>query len=142
MKDMIYLEGIEEGRIYYIRSKDKRQYSVLVQPEAMEIIERHRGKKYLLNTLDKYDDYRNATSIINKRLKDIAQLEDCKISKKITTYYARHSWATIASRIGISWDTIRYALGHAGGSVTDIYIDYDLEQVDEANRKVIDFIKK
>jgi len=138
MKDLMYLEGIEDGRIYYIRSKGKRQYSVLVQPEAFEIIEKYRGKKYLLNTMENYADYRSATKRINKKLKDVAK--ECKINKKITTYYARHSWATIANRIGISRDTIRYALGHAGGTVTDIYIDYDLEQVDEANRKVIDYI--
>jgi len=139
MKDLIYLEGIEDERIYYIRSKGKREYSILVQPEAMEIIERYKGKKYLLNTMDNYADYRTATKRINKKLKDVA--EECKINKKITTYYARHSWATIANRLGVSRDTIRYALGHANNTVTDIYIDYNLDVVDQANRQVIDFIK-
>ena len=140
MKDMMFLDGIEDGRIFYIRSKGKKEYSILVQPEAMEIINKYPGKKYLLNTMDNYSDYRTATKRINKKLKDVAG--ECKINKKITTYWARHSWATIANRIGVSMDTIRYALGHAGGTVTDIYIDYDLEQVDQANRKVIDFIKE
>jgi len=140
MKDMMYLEGMEDGRIYYVRSKGKRQYSILVQLEALEIIEKYRGKKYLLNIMDNYSDYRTASKRINKKLKDIAK--HCKINKKISTYYARHSWATIAHRIGISRDTIRYALGHADNTVTDIYIDYDLEAVDKANRQVIDYIKK
>ena len=32
------------------------------------------------------------------------------------------------------------ALGHGGYSVTDIYIEFDMKKVDEANRKVIDYV--
>ena len=57
------------------------------------------------------------------------------------TYTARHTWATIAHKIGISKDVISLALGHEFGcKTTGIYIDYDLEQIDKANRKVIDYI--
>lgn len=56
-------------------------------------------------------------------------------------HYARHTWATIAHKIGISKDVISLALGHEFGcKTTGIYIDYDLEQIDKANRKVIDYI--
>ena len=49
--------------------------------------------------------------------------------------------ATIAHKIGISKDVISLALGHEFGcKTTGIYIDYDLEQIDKANRKVIDYI--
>lgn len=37
-------------------------------------------------------------------------------------------------------DTIRRALGHADNSVTDIYIDFDDTKIDEANRKVLDYV--
>lgn len=142
MKDMMFLKEIEEGRVYYIRSKGKKNYSIEVQPEALQIIHRYKGKKYLLNIMENYSDYRTATKRINKKLKGVA--EKCGIEKPITTYYARHTWATIASRLGIGRDTIRYALGHSLNTVTDIYIDYDQEIVDKANRKVIDslIIKK
>jgi site-specific recombinase XerD len=138
MRDLMFLTKVEEGRIYYTRSKGKKDYSIKVQPEAQAIISRYPGKKYLLDTMDNYNDYRTASSRINHKLKDIAEL--CKIDKKITTYYARHTWATVASKIGISRDTIRYALGHSLSTVTDIYIDYDLEAVDQANRSVIDHL--
>ena len=141
MRDLFYLQGIEDGRLYYIRSKGKKPYNIKVWPEAHEIIDRYPGKKYLLDTLDNYSDYRYATKRINKKLKDIAGL--CKIDKEITTYYARHSWATIASSIGVPKDVIAYALGHAFGSdMTSIYVDYDLIKVDHANRQVIDRILK
>lgn len=140
MRDLMYIERIEEGRIYYIRSKGKKDYSIKVHPQAQEIINRYPGKKYLLNTMDYYADYRTATKRINYKLKDIAT--KLEISKVLTTYIARHTWATIASskEVGISRDTIRYALGHSLGTVTDIYIDYDLEQVDQANKAVIDYV--
>ena len=46
----------------------------------------------------------------------------------------------IAHEIGISKETISRALGHSTSTVTDIYINYNNRIVDEANRKVIDFI--
>ena len=53
---------------------------------------------------------------------------------------ARHTWATIAHEIGVAKETISRALGHSTSTVTDIYINYNNRIVDEANRKVIDFI--
>ena len=134
----MFLDKVEDGRTYFIRRKGKKDYSIKVQPEAHEIINRYQGKEYLLDTMDHYSDYRAASKRINKKLKGIAGL--CKIKKHITTYYAQHIWATRSSSLGVSIDTIRYALGNSSGTVTDIYIDYDLEQEDQANRKVIDYL--
>lgn len=60
---------------------------------------------------------------------------------KITTYFARHSWATIAAELDIPDDVISQALGHAArNSTTAIYIERNIRKVDEANRKVIDWV--
>ena len=58
----------------------------------------------------------------------------------ISSYWMRHTWATIAAQLEIPKETIAAALGHGGNSVTDIYIDFDRRKIDEANRKVIDFV--
>ena len=58
--------------------------------------------------------------------------------KELTSYWARHSWATIAASLDIPKDTIAHALGHGGNTVTDIYIDFDQRKVDEANRRVLE----
>ena len=59
----------------------------------------------------------------------------------ISTYWARHTWATIAASLDIPKETISAALGHEIGSrVTSIYIDFDQKKVDEANRKVMDYV--
>jgi integrase len=63
------------------------------------------------------------------------------ICPTLSTYYARHTWATLAYGLNVPKDIISQALGHSNGvSVTDIYIEYDRDKVDEANRKVIDYI--
>lgn len=139
--DLFKLKNIEDGRIYYIRSKGKRPYNIKVWPEAQEIIDRYPGKKYLLNAMDKYTDYRNARARVNDKLKRIAEL--CKIEKEISTYYCRHSWATIGRReVGVSVDDISVGLGHQRPSkeMTVIYLDEDQEVIDNANRKIIDHI--
>jgi site-specific recombinase XerD len=140
MKDLLHLKKIEDGRVNYVRSKGKRPYSIKVYAEGIEIINRYHGEKYLLNTLEKYSYYRNATKRINKKLKDLATL--CGIDKPITTYYMRHSWATIARSLGISKDDISYGLGHQRPSLemTEIYVEEDQDTIDNANRKVIDHI--
>lgn len=59
----------------------------------------------------------------------------------ITSYFARHCWATYAYKIGIPIDVISQALGHADGNRTTlIYIKRDQKKIDEANRKVIDYL--
>lgn len=145
MRDLMFLtrENIEGDRLYYKRSKGKKDYSVKIFPEAKAIMDQYAGKQYILNTMERYSDYLTATHLINEKLKKIA--ETCKINKNITIYWARHTWATIAisKKIGASRDIVRYGLGHAIGSlVSDIYIEYDLSQVDAVNRKVIKLVQQ
>lgn len=137
-------------RLEYRRAKTGKLYSVKIQPEAMEIIERYAGKKYLLFVLDDYGDYRDFMYRTNGNLQQIGYADhgnryNAKHRKPlfpgITTYWARHSWATIAHRLGVPKDVISMALGHSFGvRVTDVYIDYDSEKVDAANRLVIDHL--
>lgn len=148
--DLCALREIKNGRIEYRRAKTKRWYSVKVEPEALEIIERHRGKKFLLDIKDRYKDYRQYRSRLNRALKKIGKVEIGKHGKKtytpiipeLTTYYARHSWATIAvNDLNIPVDTVSVALGHTmGNPTTAIYVNHDLRKVDEANRRVIDWV--
>lgn len=148
----------KEGRIEYKRAKTGRLYSIKVEPEAMEIIERYRGENGLLCIADRWADSRNFRHQCNKALQCIGSMKNKggrmaggapkKTTSKpqgrwpgLTTYWARHSWATIAYSIGISKDVIAQALGHADGhDTTNIYINEDLSKVDDANRKVLDWV--
>ena len=144
-------EDLRGGRLWYVRDKTGKAYSVKVEPEAMEIIERYRGKDWLLEPLDSHGEFLSWKNQLNKRLKALGQ-ETGKRGKivkagpfpELSTYWARHTWATIAYQIGIPVDIIAQALGHSDRThaVTHIYIKPDERKVDEANRKVIDYIKQ
>ena len=142
MKDLYLMTpaNITGDRLVYDRAKTGRQYVVKIEPEAMEIINRYRdpSNKRLFTFYKQYSERYNFVKCVNKFLKDV--VTRLKISSHITTYYARHSWATIAFNNGIPKDVVIKALGHGKQDVTDTYIDFDLVLVDEANRKIIDLI--
>lgn len=149
----IDLHGLKEitsdGRIEYKRAKTHRLYSIKVEPEALEIIEKYQGANGLLCIADRWSDSRNFRHQLNKALQRIGEVERRgRGGKKVVTsafpelssYWARHTWATIAASLDIPKDTIAAALGHGGNTVTDIYIDFDQRKVDEANRRVLDWV--
>lgn len=148
--DLWALKSItHNGRIEYKRAKTGRLYSIKVEPEAMEIINKYQGVNGLLCIADRWSDSRNFRHQCNKALQRIGAVERRgRGGKKIitaefegvTTYWARHSWATVAASLDIPRDTIAAALGHGGNTVTDIYIDFDQHKVDEANRQVLDWV--
>ena len=119
--DLCNLMEINNGRIEYYRAKTNRLYSIKVEPEAMDIINKYRGEKYLLNIMDNRSDYKSFVSRMNKEMKRIGKVERVGRGGKkifepllpgISTYWARHSWATIAADLDIPKETIAAALGH------------------------------
>lgn len=146
--DLCHLKRIKGGRIEYQRAKTHRLYSVKVEQEAMEIIERNKGKEWLINPLDGNTNYKNYARRLNDALQSIGEVDIGKQGRKtikalhpeLTTYWARHTWATIAASLDIPKETIAAALGHGGNTVTDIYIDFDQRKVDDANRRVLDWV--
>ena len=149
MVDLCHLESINDGRIEYNRSKTSRLYSIKLEPEVMELIDKHRGKKYLLDALDRYANHKDFVRRMNENLRKVGDMERVgrggrkirnPLFPSLSSYWARHTWATIAASLDIPKETIAAALGHGGNTVTDIYIDFDRSKVDEANRRVIDWV--
>lgn len=148
--DLFALTEIHNGRIEYRRSKTGHLFSVKVEPEAQALIDKYRGKRYLLDVLDTYGNYKDFVHRMNDNLRKIGNVErrgrgGRKIREplfpKLTTYWARHTWATIAAELDIPDETISMALGHSSGNrVTNIYINRNRKKVDDANRRVIDFL--
>lgn len=138
VKDLSGLKEIENGRIIYRRAKTGTYYNIKVEPEALEIINRYKGKDHLLLPFDSDASYLSFDQSSNRVLGKIC--EEIGIPK-ITTYWARHTFATIAYEIGISMDIIADCLGHKSGHrITSIYVRKDQQLIDEANRKVIDYV--
>ena len=143
--------AIRDGRLEYTRSKTGKLYSIKVEPEAMRLIKKYKGKDYLLNICD-HEPYKHFLGKMSKRLKDIGPYTRKGYGGKKTItplfpdmsqYWCRHTWATIAAELDIPKETIAAGLGHdMGNTTTAIYINYNLKKVDNANRKIIDFVNK
>ena len=148
--DLAYLrhKDIQKGRLIYRRRKTHKEYNIKLTPLANSIIQIYKGRseKYLLPILPSttVEDSLTAHKIIkqcikttNKYLKRIAtELE----IDELTTYVARHTWATTAKRLGFSNELIAEALGHEyGNKITNIYLDaFEQSIVDEVNDKVLE----
>ena len=138
-------DSVVDGRLLYRRSKTGRLYSIRIEPEAEEIIERYKGKRHLLRCFDRYENYKDYAQHLNNGLRKIGERgADGKmvpISTEVTTYWARYSGATYAAQIDIPKDTISESLGHSyGNKITAVYIEYDKSKIDAANRRVIDWV--
>ena len=150
---------LTDGRLRYKRAKTGRLYNIKVEKEAEELIRQYQGNELLVSFGEGITHYHNFTGKCDKGLKSIGSVEQepnpewREGSRKhryhvkyipsfpdISIYWARHSWATIAASLDIPKETIAAALGHGGNTVTDIYIDFDQKKVDEANRRVIDWV--
>lgn len=151
MIDLLNLKEITNGRIEYKRAKTSTLYSIKVEPEAQAIIDKYRGKNYLISPLDSYADHKNFLHRMNRNLQEIGTVEilpgrggkkkKTGVFPDLSTYWARHSWASVAAELEIPIETISAMLGHGVGSkVTSVYVAFNRKKIDEANRRVIDFL--
>ena len=135
--DLFNCEPIVDGRINYRRAKTGKIYSIKVEPEAAQIIERYKGATKLLYFAEHYTNHNTILERINASLKSVGGSK----YPGLTTYWARHSWATMAAEIDVSDSVISLALGHTTGArVTEVYIHRNLIKVDKANRQILDLV--
>lgn len=143
--------ALVNGRFEYKRAKTGKLYSIKVEPEAQAIIEKYKGEDYLLNIMDEYGNYKDFLHRMGIGLKQIGETDRKGLGGEksrnplfpdLSSYWARHTWATVAAELDVPKEVIAHALGHswANSTTTDIYIRFDMKKVDEANRKVIDFV--
>lgn len=152
-KDLFYLTKPKNGRVHYDRFKTGGEYSIKLEPEALEIIKRYEGEKLLLNVSERFEKHKSFYRYINNHLGGQKAYKKKRAIEGIfpsmgselrpTTKWWRHTWATIARNdCRIDKDDVALCLGHSDedNRVTDLYIKYDYSIIDESNRKVLDFI--
>ena len=88
---------------------------------------------------DARKQYKNAAHLVNDKLKKIGR--QLGLAIPLTSYVARHAWASIARENGVSLSVISEGMGHTSEKTTRIYLA-SLSQVvmDEANHKVLSSI--
>ena len=89
--------------------------------------------------IDEERQYQNRIHLINHHLKKLG--EELGLSSKLTSYVARHSWASIAKSLNVPVAAISEAMGHTSERTTHIYLKwFDNTLIDSSNQKVLSAI--
>lgn len=146
--DLYHCTQLRNGQIIYKRKKtasrrdDEAIMQVQIPPEIEKQMNRYKDKdgERVFNFYKRYATANNFNQAINKGLKLIGEVLEIDDSE---FYAARHSWATIAiNKVEIDKMTVHEALNHVLDEmkVTDRYIEKDWSLINNANRKVLDFV--
>jgi len=148
--DMMYLkrENIGGDYIYYTRAKTKGRFSIKILPPVRLILDKFMELKndnpyvfpIILKTGLSPSQLENRKNKVikqyNKALKEIAQLAG--VQKTVTSYVARHSYATCLKNKGVSTDVISESLGHSDIKVTQAYLkEFENSVLDEASELLL-----
>ena len=139
-------DNILENRLIYIRKKTQKQIKVSLQEQAIKLIQKYSmpDNPYLFPILSsfhkteqqKVNRIHKIIAKVNKSLKEIG--ERLNIPIDLTTYVARHSFATVLKRSGVNTSLICEALGHSSERVTQIYLDsFGNDQMEDAMKNLL-----
>ena len=144
--DMAYLKkkNLAHGILSYRRQKTGQLLAIRWEPCMQQIIDRHpaHDTDFLLPIITSScaatarKEYLNTLLLVNRKLKEIGK--KAHISIPLTTYVARHSWATAAYCKNIPLSVISEAMGHDSEQTTQIYLSsLNSEEIDKANSLII-----
>ncbi|KOH44733.1 integrase [Sunxiuqinia dokdonensis] len=134
-------ENIVDRRLKYIRQKTGKKIGLIISQTAIDLLKPYQRCENIENYLFPIlDTKRHKTAIqkqnrihkilvrVNKDLKRVAEL--AKIDFNLSTYVARHSFATVLKNSGVDIALISETLGHSDLSTTQIYLDsFENEQI-------------
>lgn len=144
--DMAFLKksDLRDGTVVYRRRKTGRQLVVKWEEAMQAIADKYDSgdTPYLLPIIRHPEDdprrqYRSALRQVNRKLKTIGQMAG--LSVPLSTYAARHTWASLARERHVPLPLISEALGHDSEKTTRIYLaSLETTEIDEANRNILD----
>jgi integrase len=126
--DMACLErkNIIDDVIYYKRRKTNQPMRVKLVPQLQALLDKyHSDSRYVLLILHSgdrnlYSQYRTGLRKFNNSLKQLSCILNMNVP--ITSYVARHSWATLARYNGVPLSLISQSLGHTSEKITYTYL--------------------
>ncbi len=146
---MLKYKNLQNGRIYYKRHKTGKEMTCILMNEARLIIDAYS----VTNTDDEYifpilnaNIHKTEQQIYNRLHKVLIQVnhnlsvmgEILGLKVSLTTYVARHSYATVMKRSGVNIALISETLGHSDLKTTQIYLDsFENRQIDEAMKNLL-----
>ena len=148
--DMAYLRktDIRGGCIRYVRRKTGQQLCVRIEPDMSRIIRRYsrHSSVYVFPILKSeeqemaFRQYQVALNYYNRQLKRLAAM--LRLGHGLSSYVARHSWATAARNHNIPLSVISAGMGHVSEKTTMIYLAMmENSVIDSANQRIISGLK-
>ena len=151
--DLAHLQksDLRNRRITYRRHKTGKLMVVDVPPDAMRLLQKYRDKtdsEYLFPLLhgglfmeEHHHRYQETLRHFNRELARL--MKQLLPGVSVSSYTARHTWATLAYHSGVPVGLISQSLGHSSIRVTMTYLKpFDAEVIDRINRQVISLVKK
>lgn len=141
-------DRVENDKIIYTRSKTKGRFTIKILQPIQDILDHYKE----LNTDTNFvfpillKEGMTAIQIENRKAKKLKRFNsDLKliaeivgINKPLTSYVARHSYATNLKQLGVSTDLISQSMGHQNISITSAYLkDFEDDIIDDANEKLL-----
>lgn len=150
--DMAFLrkDCLVGGMLTYSRMKTRQTLSLAWEPCMQEIVNRYaslaQGTPYLLPIITHMDgserqQYLTALRNCNRALKRVG--DRLSLQVPLTTYVARHTWASMAQEMHVPLQVIQEGMGHESLRTTQVYLaSIDARVVDGANQRIIDKITR
>jgi len=149
IKDLLTLKlkDIEGGRLRYRRSKTGTILNIYILDALQEIFDKYAEHKnqedYIFDICsssqspnERYNTIKNATKKCNKALKEIAI--SAGITNIVTTYTARHSFASHQLLSNESVEKISQLMGHSDIKTTQIYLKgFDDKELDKTFHNLV-----
>jgi len=154
MKDILYLkwEKVKSNYLEFVREKTKNTTDEVIVIRvpltdfSKMVIEKYSNNQrakidYVFPVLnhsmseeEKYKAKQNFTRLVNQHMKRFAK--HAGFNEEISTYWARHSFATMAIRKNASIEYVGESLGHSDIRTTKSYIDSIMDE--ESEQKLIE----
>lgn len=150
--DIAYLRKSEvrSGMIRYTRKKTRQPLLICVEGPIRQLVEKYSKRPntspYLFPILpgeDPKSDYTHYRAALNRHNRLLQKLSEMLPGKKpLSSYTARHSWASVARNLQIPLSVISAGLGHTSERTTEIYLStLDHSIVDSANQRLLKRLK-
>lgn len=142
-------KDILRGRVNYSRHKTQKLLSFQLVPMALQILEKYgtagHGEDYIFPILNRHEHttpqqiFNRLHKVLRKVNRELKTLgEQIGLEMPLTTYVARHTFATVLKRSGVNIAIISESLGHSDLSTTQIYLDsFENSQIDAAMQNLL-----
>jgi site-specific recombinase XerD len=140
------LKNIKDGRVFFVRQRTKRPYDIKINEPLRSIFSEYIINKeeddYVLPIImrkkyvNQHKDVTWSRQRYNKGLKQLGK--KAGIEENLTSYVARHTFASTANNLEVPVTAISQMLGHEKLTTTQVYLaDINKSVIDNYNERIV-----